>query len=292
MSRHLPRIFAAACVLAPISAHAQSSDPPPGYQQQQPPPGYQQPPPGYQQQQPPPGYQQPPPGYQQPPPAYQQPPPAYQQPPPPGNYPPPQYGPPPVYEPAPPPPPPKRTELQWSIRLNPLDLVLSQRFNVEVEYAFWGPLSIEIAPQYIFGDFRANNVVMTDANLVDHPINMTASGGGVYTQLGLWVEGRPLRGFFLKGHAEYNRITFRSDIDNVSIPQSRFGMLFGSQSIYGGWFTLSGGIGVVYDTSAKQTPIQFQNPVNNSMQTYLIPGSGRLSNGWDIIAQLAIGGSF
>jgi hypothetical protein len=87
-------------------------------------------------------------------------------------------------------------------------------------------------------------------------------------------------------------VTFKSDVDTVAIPQSRFGMLFGSQSIYGGWFTLSGGIGVVYDTAGKQTPINYRSPVDNSPQTYPIAASGRLSNGWDIIGQLALGGSF
>src|SRR5262245_15066346 len=78
-------------------AVAQTSPPPPDYQQpppgyQQPPPGYQQPPPGYQQQ-PPPGYQQqPPPGYQQPPPAGYPPPQAYGSSPPPGYAAPPPQG--------------------------------------------------------------------------------------------------------------------------------------------------------------------------------------------------------
>jgi hypothetical protein len=279
MSRHISWPVLVACISLPFAAHAQTDSQPSG-SPQQPQPGYQQ--------QPQPGYQQ------QPQPGYQQPPPGYQQQPPPGYYPPQQYGPAPVYEPAPPPPPPKRTELQWSIRTNPLDLVFNQRFDVEVEYAFWGPLSIEIAPQYIFGDYRASNTYMTDrVTLTDYPLNFTASGAGAYAQLGFWVEGRPLRGFFLKGHAEYNRITFRSDVESVALAQSRFGMLFGSQSIYGGWFTLSGGIGVVYDTSAKQTPLRYQNPVvANQIETYQIPGSGRLGSGWDIIGQLALGGSF
>ena len=82
-------LLAVSVVALQSFAVAQTTPPPPDYQQ--PPPGYQQqPPPGYQQQ-PPPGYQQqPPPGYQQ------QPPPGYQQP----GYPPPQaYGsqPPPGY---------------------------------------------------------------------------------------------------------------------------------------------------------------------------------------------------
>jgi hypothetical protein len=271
MTRHLSWLLLVACLSVPVGANAQTGSQP-SDTPQQPPPGYQQ---------------QPPPGYQQ------QPPPGYQQQPPPGYYPPQQqYRPAPVYEPEPPPPPPKRKELQWSFRTNPLDLVLQQRFNVEIEYAFWGPLSVLIAPQYIFGDYRASNVFMTDSLGVDHPLNITASGAGAYAQLGLWVEGRPLRGFFLKGHVEYNRVTFKSDVDTVAIPQSRFGMLFGSQSIYGGWFTLSGGIGVVYDTAGKQTPINYRSPVDNSPQTYPIAASGRLSNGWDIIGQLALGGSF
>ena len=259
MCAQLPRLPAwpllLACVFFPRASHAQAGYPPPG-SQQQPPPGYgQQPPPGYGQQ-PPPGYgQQPPPGYG----------------------PPPSYGPPPAYEP---PPPPKPHELQWSIRLNPLDLVFG-RANMEIEYAFWGPFSIEIAPQYIFGDLRQ-----------DKQHSISASGAGFYSHLGLWIEGRPLRGYFLKAHAEYNRITFHSDIQDLSFPQSRFGAMFGSQSIYGGWFTISGGIGVVYDTSAQDRNICWARDAASPCYVYVIPASGVLSNGWDIIGQLALGGSF
>ena len=83
-------LLAVSVVALQSFAVAQTSPPPPDYQQ--PPPGYQQqPPPGYQQQ-PPPGYQQqPPPGYQQPPPAGYPPPQAY------GN-----SAPPPGYAAAPP----------------------------------------------------------------------------------------------------------------------------------------------------------------------------------------------
>ena len=306
MSRRSPWVgrgpLFVACVLVPHASRAQAAPPPndgqqqPGYGQQ--PPGPQQPPPGYGQQ-PPPGYGQQPaygqqPGSQQPPPGYgqqpaygqqpgpQQPPPGYGQQPPPAYGPPPTYSAPPAYEPPAPPPPPKRTELSWSIRLNPLDLVFG-RANIEIEYAFLGPLSIEIAPQYIFGDFRQSKTY-----------NISASGSGVYGELGLWVEGRPLRGYFLKAHAEYNHLTFRSDVASVDFPQTRFGALFGSQSIYGGWFTISGGIGIVYDTSNDVRYINtcaVRDP-SGGCTTFEIPTSGVLSNGWDIIAQLALGGSF
>ena len=89
----------------------------------------------------PPGYQQP--GY--PPPA------GYRQP---GYPPPPGYGPPGGYYVEPPlPPPPKRSELKMSIRLDALDLLFGT-LGGELEYAFAGPVSIGIGPQFIFADSR------------------------------------------------------------------------------------------------------------------------------------------
>jgi len=252
----------------------------PGYQQ--PPPGYQQPPPGYQH---PPGYQQPPSGYQQPAPGYPPPQPPPGQPP---GYPPqtvaPAYGQPPYpayYAQPPLPPPPQRRELQWSIRFNIFDLIFG-RATAEIEYAFAGPFSLTIAPQYIFGDPRQ-----------DRDLGITAKGAGIYGELGVWVEGRPLRGYFLKGHVGYANVTFHGDNDQtVDAPETRLGLMFGSQSIYGGWFTLTGGFGVAYDTQSREYSINGRDTRSGVAQLATIPASGLFGNGWDLLSQIGIGGSF
>jgi hypothetical protein len=247
----------------------QPPPPPPGYQQQ-PPPGYQQqPPPGYQQQ-PPAGYQQPgyqQPGYQQP--GYQQP--GYQQPTYQQQYP---YSQPYI------PPPPVRSELKWSIRFNLFDLLFG-RATTELEYAFAGPFSITVAPQYIFADPRQ-----------DRNSAITASGYGFYGELGVWVEGRPLRGYFLKGHAGHAEVKFHGDIADVSVPSTQLGVMFGSQSIYGGWFSLSGGFGIAVDTQSKEYGIRGHDTRSGNPIDYTIPASGLFGNGWDLLSQIGIGGSF
>jgi hypothetical protein len=153
----------------------------------------------------------------------------------------------------------------------------------EVEYAFAGPFSILFGPQYIFADPRQNSSV-----------NVKASGAGFYSELGLWVEGRPLRGYFLKAHFDHSSITFKSDIDELKVPQTRVGALFGSQSIYGGWFTISGGVGVVYDLDNDDNrKLRYINPALGGADDYFIGGSGLISgNGFNLITQLALGGSF
>ncbi|MET0594908.1 MAG: hypothetical protein ABW133_19570 [Polyangiaceae bacterium] len=250
----------------PASAQPPSGGQPSPAPAPYPPSSYQQP--GYQQ----PQYQQQPGGY---PPGYGQPGqpgdgrPMYGQPQPPG------YGG--ISEP-PLPPPPKRTELQWSIRMQVLDLLFG-RATGELEYAFAGPFSFTVIPEYIFA---YPGVDKSDA--------VKVSGAGVAGEFGYWVEGRPLRGYFLKAHAGYRSIKFSSTIDEVSVPATQLGAMFGSQSVYGGWFTLSGGIGVVYDFNSEER--SFRAGSAAAPTRYVIPASGLFGNGFDLLGQLSIGGSF
>jgi hypothetical protein len=241
---------------------AQPSQPPPGaaVQPNYPPPssapqGY-PPPPGY-----PPNYAQ-----QGQPPTTQQP--MYGQPP--------GYG---GYTEPPLPPPPKRIELQWSLRFQLLNLLFG-RVTGEVEYAFAGPFSLVILPEYVFNQPIDNR-----------PDGLTAKGGGIAGEFGFWVEGRPLRGYFLKAHAGYRSITITGPLDEIAVPATEVGALFGSQSIYGGWFTLSGGFGVVYDFQSKERPFLLGYD-SAGRRVGSIRASGLFGNGFDLLGQLSIGGSF
>jgi hypothetical protein len=178
------------------------------------------------------------------------------------------------------PPAPKRKELQWSIRFNLLDLLFG-RATGAVEYAFAGPFSFALVPEYIFADPRQSK---SDG--------VTASGAGVAGELGYWVEGRPLRGYFLKAHGGYRSVKFKGPLEEVSVPSTEIGAMFGSQSIYGGWFTLNGGIGVVYDLQSKDRPIATGYDSAGRRVGYIIPAPGLFGNGFDLLGHLAIGGSF
>ena len=144
-----------------------------------------------------------------------------------------------------------------------------------------GPLSLTIAPQYIFADPRQ-----------DRNSGITASGYGFYGELGLWVEGRPLRGYFLKGHLGHAETKFHGDNDDVSMPSTQVGVMLGSQSIYGGWFTIAGGFGVAYDTQSKEQSITGHDTLTGQKGLFTIPASGLFGNGWDLLSQIGIGGSF
>jgi hypothetical protein len=150
----------------------------------------------------------------------------------------------------------------------------------ELEYAFAGPFSFTVLPEYTFAD-----------PYQDKSLGITATGGGIGGELGYWVEGRPLRGYFLKAHVGYRSIRFKSDIDTTDVPATDLGFLFGAQSIYGGWFTFSYGIGVVYDVQSEDRAILAVRPGIGRV-LYVIPASGLLGNGFDLLAQLSLGGSF
>jgi hypothetical protein len=123
-------------------------------------------------------------------------------------------------------------------------------------------------------------------------LSITANGAGLYGELGVWVEGRPLRGYFLKGHFEHDWITFHGYNQDVAAPATKLGVMFGSQSIYGGWFTLSGGFGVAFDTQSQERSIMARDTGTGAIGVVTIPASGLFGNGWDLLSQIGLGGSF
>jgi hypothetical protein len=96
----------------------------------------------------------------------------------------------------------------------------------------------------------------------------------------------------LKGHVGHAWITFHGDNMDVDAPETRVGVMFGSQSIYGGWFTLSGGFGVSYDTQSQERSINGRDTRSQQPLLFTIPASGLFGNGWDLLSQIGIGGSF
>lgn len=249
-------LLAAPCFLYALPALATEPQPPgshPDYGQQQPPPSY---------------YGQPPPsggyGYGAPP----------------GYYPPPQgaYGPPPggYVDPPPPPAPPRGP--QWNIRWNPVDLINST-VSGEVDYAVVGPLTVGLVPSYIYGKpvFEGSH---------DYDI----AGWSLGADVGLWIDGSPFRGTFLKFRAEHESITYAYTPSNgaearYSLGLNRIGGMLGSQSVHGKLFTISGGIGVMKDLSYSEA--DHIVPCSESPAGCVVAQG--IGNGWDLIGQLAIG---
>jgi hypothetical protein len=170
-------------------------------------------------------------------------------------------------------------ELQWSIRFQLLDLIFG-RVTGEFEHAFAGPFSFTLVPQYVFSD-----------PTLDRSLGLSANGFGIAGEFGFWIEGRPLRGYFLKGHVGHRSITYKSPFQELAVPATEVGAMFGSQSVYGGWFTLSGAIGVVYDFQSQDRAFVVGYDTNGR-PVGTIQASGVFGNGFDFLGQLSIGGSF
>ncbi len=109
--------------------------------------------------------------------------------------------------------------------------------SFEGEFAIVGPLSIQISPTWIFGS-------STD--------NLDASGWAFGSDVGVYFEGKALRGFWLKGHVGYESFTATlTHPFQPKAPASKdvsswiFGGSIGNTTIFGdGGFSLSGGIGI------------------------------------------------
>ncbi|MBN2191622.1 MAG: hypothetical protein JW751_02300 [Polyangiaceae bacterium] len=239
---------AVALLLTTGSASAQQQ---PGAQQPgydgQPQPGYGQPQPGYGQPQP--GYGQPQPGYGQPQPGYGQPQPGYEY--------------------------PAATSTEWelpdfSVRLDPLNVILDGELNLELEISIpaadW--LSIEFVPQFVVWNRPPRLTLGGDDNLKRRarglgPISGFSAG------VGAWFGGdRPLNGYVIRLLYEnygYRYLAERDDeedadlpdigggiIDTVAHTERKIALMFGTSQTIGEYFTIGGGIGVAYELNQQK----------------------------------------
>lgn len=141
--------------------------------------------------------------------------------------------------PPPPPRPPEASCCRWSVRYNPFELLLG-RMTFEGELAIVGPLTVGVSPAWIWG------------SLDDDQLDTT--GFAFATDIGVYVEGKPLRGFWLKARFGYE--SFEAVLTSARFPQAPpgkadvssvvLGGLLGSTNVFGrdGGFTMSGGIGL------------------------------------------------
>jgi hypothetical protein len=125
---------------------------------------------------------------------------------------------------------------------------LKRRLSFEGEVAIVGPLSVQVSPSWIFGsadDF------------------MEASGWALGGDIGVYFEGKPLRGFWLKGHVGYESFdaTLTHPVQPVGpvtkeVSSWIFGGSIGNTTVFSdGGFSISGGIGLGVATSDPITII-------------------------------------
>lgn len=162
--------------------------------------------------------------------------------------------------PPPPPPPRERREpscCRYAIRYDPFDLIF-RRATFQAEVGVVGPLSIEVEPSWIWG---------SPTEFVDE------QGFAIAGNVGLYVSGRYLKGFYVKGHVGFETfeatlthpdVAGQTDSETVSSPI--FGVLIGSSSIWGNddlGFNLSGGIGIGVAVGEKTTLFVPGDPAGN-----------------------------
>ena len=208
--------------------------------------------------------------------------PVYGQPPPQG-YGQPQYGVPQGAYQAPAPAP---SEPMFSVRINPLQLFFKQ--IVEGEMAVADYVSVEVAPFYSFG---------IDGSKGD---DYSGHGYGASGKVGIWPQGHPLNGFYIKGVGQVLHYSAKSDYQSIGFTEPSAGLMIGSQTIFGSdstGFTFSAGIGALY-TFSHDRAIQVEpTPITPGIyrcddQVYGAPIKclGRGGPTW--IGQLALGYTF
>jgi len=157
-----------------------------------------------------------------------------------------------------------------------------RRLSFEGELAVVGPLSVQISPAWIFGSSADN---------------MDASGWALGGDIGVYFEGKPLRGFWLKGHVGYESFdaTLTHPIQPVGpvtkeVSSWIFGGSIGNTTVFGdGGFSLSGGIGLGVATSDPITIVaQSKNPAAPDLAAVFYDKSGSIS----ILGSFGLGVTF
>lgn len=128
--------------------------------------------------------------------------------------------------------------------------------SFEGELAIVGPLSVQVTPSWIFGSSDEF---------------MDASGWALGSAIGIYFEGKALRGFWLKAHAGYE--SFDATLSHSTLKEVApvtkevsswiFGGSIGNTTVFGdGGFSLSGGIGIGFATADPITiVVESNNPI-------------------------------
>lgn len=160
--------------------------------------------------------------------------------------------------------------------------MIKRRLSFEGEVAIIGPLSIQLSPTWIFG---------SDVDGLD------ASGWALGADVGIYFEGKALRGFWLKGHAGYE--SFTATLTHPIQPKGSaskdvgswiFGGSIGNTTVFGdGGFSLAGGIGLGIATSDPvELVAQSKNPAVGDAVVTFYDKSGSIS----ILGTFGVGVTF
>lgn len=186
---------------------------------------------------------------------------------------------PPSYSP-PPPPEPERTGPRWNVRFNPFDLI-EGRASFGVDYAIIGPITIGLAPSYVYGV----PVYISDDVNVD--------GWALAVQPGFWISSEPYRGLGFKLHLEHESVRYRvttqdGSEEKKSLGLTKVGAMLVSESVYGGFFSISYGLGLKKNVTYDEAKHSLTCPGSPAGSNDCIVASG-IGKGWEIIGELGLG---
>ena len=182
---------------------------------------------------------------QAPPPAAQTqpPPPASSREPPPGGY---GY----AYEEPPPPPPPKEPGKipGFAVRVDPFNAILAGRMGLELEIQLYKFITAELVPIFVVWQKPPLfNWIERDTDVHQESTGLGPISGASIG-IGFWLEGKPFRGYVLRGVlTDYGYKYVAKDelgvIDHANMVERRLFASFGSYSKFG-VFTIGGEIGI------------------------------------------------
>ena len=168
-----------------------------------------------------------------------------------------------LFRSPPPPPKPEKKGLlwppPWSVRLDPFTAIFYGQLNVELEVGLLKWLSVEFVPQFVvnetpalWGSFNGREDAVRQASNGWGPLSGTSIGAG------FWLQGKPLEGYVLRAIFQNYGYSYESyDVRGVQVDKfdhtARVLMaMFGSNSTFGGVFTVAGGIGLGVDVNGEK----------------------------------------
>ncbi len=151
----------------------------------------------------------------------------------------------------PPPPESKPFELPtMSVRIDPLNWLLSGRLGLELETQVWKFVSFQLVPMFIVNDQPP--VLNLNLSGVPNTLYQKSAGigalAGTSVGVGFWLNGKPMEGYVLRAELtdyviDYDTRDRNGPIDHVEYVDRAFQVLIGSHSKWGP-VTLAGTFGL------------------------------------------------
>ena len=137
---------------------------------------------------------------------------------------------------------------EFSIRIDPLNWLLSGRLRIELEIGIWKFLSFELIPAFV----TSSGPLLVNYSRLDSTLAQASNGlgpiSGVSLGVGFWLSGEPFSGYVIRLNFTNYAYTYRAadgggTFDKVDFTERRLCGFFGSHSRFGP-FTLAGGFGL------------------------------------------------